>query len=191
VTVTSLILLALIVLTVVYLSVKKPDVIPVPNDPVELAKLDEPETAPHDRPESRRTAMIQTAVSLVLVVVLGGAFYAWRISALNADAAAIPTSAGTTAVATSQLGDMSAFIVITQDTLDLLTAGEQADATTRITDLESAWDNAQATLKRRNPDEWTAVDDKIDAVLRELRSTTPNAATETAALQALLSQMGA
>ena len=135
--------------------------------------------------------MIQTAVTLVLVVVLGGAFYAWRTSALNAEAAAITTATGTTAVATSPLGDMSAFIVITQDTLDLLTAGKQADATTRITDLESAWDNAQATLKRRNPDEWTAVDDKIDTVLRELRSTTPNAATETAALQALLTQMGA
>jgi uncharacterized membrane-anchored protein len=191
VTVTSLILLTLIVLTVVYLSIRKPDVIPVPTDPDELAKLDEPETAPHHRPEARRTAMIQTAVTLVLVVVLGGAFYAWRTSALNAEAAAITTATGTTAVATSPLGDMSAFIVITQDTLDLLTAGKQADATTRITDLESAWDNAQATLKRRNPDEWTAVDDKIDAVLRELRSTTPNAATETAALQALLTQMGA
>jgi uncharacterized membrane-anchored protein len=191
VTVTSLILLALIVLTVLYLSIRKPDVIPVPTDPVELAKLDEPETAPHHRPEARRTAMIQTAVTLVLVVVLGGAFYAWRTSALNAEAVAITTATGTTAVATSPLGDMSAFIVITQDTLDLLTAGKQADATTRITDLESAWDNAQATLKRRNPDEWTAVDDKIDAVLRELRSTTPNAATETAALQALLTQMGA
>ena len=193
VTVTSLILLTLIVLTVVYLSIRKPDVIPVPTDPVELAKLDEPETAPHHRPEARRTAMIQTAVTLVLVVVLGGAFYAWRTNALNAEAAAITTGSatGTTAVATSPLGDMSAFIVITQDTLDLLTAGKQADATTRITDLESAWDNAVATLKRRNPDEWTAVDDKIDTVLRELRSTSPNPASETAALKALLTQMGA
>jgi uncharacterized membrane-anchored protein len=190
VTVTSLILLTLIILTVVYLSIRKPDVIAVPTDPVELAKLDEPETAPHHRAESRRTAMIQTAVTLVLVVVLGGAFYAWRTNALNTEAALpAPASGTTTASAASPLGDMSAFIVITQDTLDKLNAGQQAAATTRITDLESAWDNAQATLKRRNPDEWTAVDDKIDTVLRELRSTTPNPTTETAALEALLTQM--
>jgi len=197
VTVTSLILLTLIILTVVYLSIRKPDVIAVPTDPVELAKLDEPETAPHHRAESRRTAMIQTAVTLVLVVVLGGAFYAWRTNALNneaalpvATAAADGSAPGTNAVATSPLGDMSVFTTITQDTLGLLTAGQQAAATTRITDLESAWDNAQATLKRRNPDEWTAVDDNIDTVLRELRSTSPNPTTETAALQALLTQIG-
>ena len=194
VTVTSIVFLTAIVATIIYLSVRKPDVIPVPTDPVELAKLDEPETAPHHRPESRRTAMIQTAVTLVLVVVVGGAFYAWRTNALNAEAAALAPAAATgqgTAATASPLGDMSEFVVITQDTLDLLTAGKQADATTRITDLESAWDNAQATLKRRNPNAWTAVDDKIDAVLRELRSTTPDPTTETTALQALLTQMGA
>ncbi len=192
VTVTSLILLTLIVAIVIYLSVRKPDVITVPTDPADLAALDEPETAPHHRPESRRTAMIQTIVTLVLVVVLGGAFYAWRTSALNAEAtAATPAPAASSAVAASPLGDMSAFIVITQDTLDMLNAGKQADATTRITDLESAWDNAQATLKRRDGNAWTGVDDKIDVVLRELRSTSPNPASEKSALQDLLTQMGA
>jgi uncharacterized membrane-anchored protein len=193
VTTTSLILLALIVATVIYLSIRKPDVIVVPDDPIERAKLDEPETAPHHRAESRRSVLIQTAVTLVLVVVLGGAFYAWRTNTLNAEAAAVTTtaSAAATTSAASPLGDMSAFTVITQDTLDKLNAGQQAAATTRITDLESAWDNAQATLKRRNPDAWTAVDDKIDTVLRELRSTSPNPASESAALTDLLAQMGA
>ena len=135
--------------------------------------------------------MIQTVVTLVLVVVLGGAFYAWRTNTLNAEAALTETPSSTTAeVAASPLGDMSEFTVITQDTLDMVTAGQQAAATTRVTDLESAWDNAQATLKRRNPEAWTVVDDKIDTVLRELRSTSPNATTETAALKALLAQMG-
>ena len=197
---TSLILLVAIVAMVIYLTVRKPDVIDVPTDPVELAKLDAPETAPHHRPESRRSALIQTIVTLVLVVALGGAFYAWRSNALNAEAAAIaptsvtsgaPADPGSTTVASSPLGDMTAFITISQDTLDLLDAGRQPDATTRITDLESAWDNAQATLKRRNADEWHAVDDKIDNVLRELRSTSPNPTTEKAALQALLTRMGA
>jgi len=198
VTVTSLILLALIVGTVTYLSVRKPDVIALPTDPAALAALDSPETAPHHRPESRRTAMIQTAVTLVLVIVIGGAFYSWRTSALDAEAALqVPANsapaggpeAAIPAVA-SPLGDMSAFVVITQDTLDKLKAGDQSGATARITDLESAWDNAAATLQRRDRAEWHAVDDRIDAVLRELRSTSPNSADETAALQALLAQMG-
>jgi uncharacterized membrane-anchored protein len=193
VTVTSLILLGLIVAVVAYLSIKKPDVIDVPDDPIERAKLDEPETAPHHRPESRRSALIQTAVTLVLIIVLGGWFYSWRSNALDAEAAAgVAATTATSATATaSPLGDLTAFVTITQDTLDKLTAGDQAGATTRITDLESAWDNAEATLKRRNPDAWHAVDDKIDVVLRELRSTTPNPTTETAALKALLTQMGA
>ena len=194
VTVTSLILLTAIVAIVIYLSVRKPDVIPVPTDPAELAALDEPETAPHHRIESRRTALVQTVVTLVLVVVLGGAFYAWRTNTLNAEAAALApaTTSGSGVVATtSPLGDMSAFVVITQDTLDLLSAGKQADATTRIADLEGAWDNAAATLQRRDITEWHAVDDRIDAVLRELRSTSPDPATETTGLQALLTQMGA
>jgi len=200
VTVTSLILLVLIVGIVIYLSVRKPDVIAVPTDPAALAELDAPETAPNHRPESPRTALIQTAVVLVLVVVLGGAFYAWRTNALNAEAAAVPampassTISGASTAASSPaspLGDMSAFVVITQDTLAKLDAGQQADATARITDLESAWDNAEATLKRRNVDAWHGVDDKIDVVLRELRSTSPNPVTEKSALTALLAQMGA
>ena len=98
---------------------------------------------------------------------------------------------GGTATRPSPLGDVSAFIVITQDTLTLLDAGAQTEATTRIGDLEAAWDSAVSTLRRRDGNEWTAVDDKIDAVLRELRSTSPNAASEKAALQALLTQLGA
>ena len=188
VTTTSIIFLTAIAATIVYLTVRKPDVIAVPTDPVELAILDMPETAPHHSIEPPRRALIQTVVVLVLVVVVGGWFYVWRTNTLNAEAALPATGVGAHA---SPLGDMSSFITITQNTLDLLNAGKQADATTRITDLESAWDVAHATLQRRDANAWHAVDDKIDTVLRELRSTSPNASTEKSALKALLSQMGA
>jgi uncharacterized membrane-anchored protein len=190
-TVTSLILLGLIVAIIIYLSVRKPDVIPVPTDPAGLAALDELETAPDHRPETARTALIQTVVVLVLTVVLGVAFYVWRVNALNAEAAApVQGDSATAGTAASPLGDMSIFITITQDTLDKVSAGQQSEATARITDLESEWDKAAATLKRRNPDAWTAVDKKIDTVLRQLRSTSPNATDEIAALQDLLKQIG-
>lgn len=191
VTLTSVILLVLIVGTVIYLSIRKPDIIGVPMSEQERADLDAPETAPHHRLLSRRTALIQTVVTLVLIVFLGGAFYAWRTNALDAEAAAATTRAtGTATQGASPLGDLGPFIVISQDTLDLLNAGKQADATTRITDLESAWDDAEATLKRRDETAWHAVDDKIDVVLRQLRSTSPDVTQEKAALQGLLAQMG-
>lgn len=197
VTTTSAILLVLIVATVAYLSIRKPDVIPVPTDPTELALLDEPETAPHHRVETRRTALVQTVVTVALVSVLGTGFYVVRSNQLDAEAAlpapaAAPAGAGVKQAApASPLGDLTAFVTISRDTLALLDAGKQAEATTRITDLESAWDDAEATLKRRDATAWHAVDDRIDVVLRDLRSTTPDIPTEEAALRDLLSEMHA
>lgn len=188
VTVTSAILLVLIIGVVVYLAIRKPDVI---KD--ERAATGASAQA---RPAANRTVIVQTVVTVLLIASLGGAFYVWRSRALDAEAATLApgvssVTSGAADSAGSPLGDMSAFIAITQDTLDLLTADRQAEATNRITDLESAWDNAAATLQRRDKEEWHAVDDRIDAVLRELRATSPNPQTETQALQALLNQMGA
>lgn len=188
VTITSVIFLTAILATIVYLTIRKPDVIPVPTSPVELAVLDEPETAPHHHLQSRRAALLQTVVVVGLLVVGGLSFYTVRTNALNAEAAAIPATSG--AAATSPLGDVTQFTSITQGTLDLLTAGKQADATTRITDLETAWDQAAATLKRRNPTEWDVVDGKIDTVLRALRASAPQVDQESAALRDLLKQLG-
>jgi hypothetical protein len=98
-----------------------------------------------------------------------------------------PAAAGAQpAAAPSPLGDLSAFRTITQDTLRLLTAGDQSGATTRVDDLETEWDNAEARLKPKDKAAWTAIDSKIDTVLRELRATSPKPASEKAALTALL-----
>ena len=106
-------------------------------------------------------------------------------SRLQAQIAA-PVSTGTYTTTTSTLGDLSAFRVITQDTLDKLNSGDQTGATTRIADLEYAWDQAQPVLKAKNGTEWTKIDGKIDTVLRELRAVNPNITTEKLALEALL-----
>jgi uncharacterized membrane-anchored protein len=197
VTVTSMIFLAAILGTTIYLSIRKPDVITVPTDAVSRHNLDEPETALHHHLQSRRSALVQTVVVVAVFIVGGLSFYFVRTNQLNAQAAAevvtetAGSGDGTQSATTYPLGDMTQFIAISDDTLSLVKAGKQTDATTRITDLETAWDQAQAVLKRRDPNEWHAVDDKIDVVLRELRSTTPNAASEVTALTALLAQMGA
>lgn len=206
VTITSAIFLTAILATIIYLSVRKPDVIAMPTNPSEVAELDAPETAPHHRVQAKRTALVQTVVVVGLFVVVGVAFYAIRSNQLDAEAAAldaptqttVTTTGGTGANATTApaapvtpLGDMTAFVTITQDTLDLLNQGKQSDATTRIGDLESSWDNAEATLKRKDKQAWTEVDDKIDEVLRQLRSTNPDPTNEKQALTDLLTQMGA
>jgi hypothetical protein len=104
-----------------------------------------------------------------------------------APAGAAPAAAPSdTAPQTSPLGDLSTFRAITQDTLDKLNASDQRGATTRIRDLETAWDNAEARLKPLSPAEWTKIDDKIDAALRQLRAVNPNPGTEKTALQELL-----
>jgi hypothetical protein len=89
----------------------------------------------------------------------------------------------------SALGDLTAFRVITQDTLKLVNTGNQAGATTRVTDLETAWDNGEARLKPKDPTAWHDLDGKIDAVLRALRSTQPNPTDEKKALSTLLAAL--
>jgi hypothetical protein len=130
-----------------------------------------------------------------LLLVAGGAGYAWRTSALQADTPSdiVPVAQngpGASPAPHSPLGDLSAFRVITQDTLRLLNSGDQPGATARVDDLEIGWDNAEARLRPRDRNAWTTVDGKIDKVLRELRATSPHPDTEKAALNALLGVLG-
>jgi len=195
-TVTSLIFVVGILGIVTYLSVTKADVIR------STAAID-------THAATERGGLWQTVVVLAFVLIAGTAGYALRKSSLQADtpapAAAVQSVPGGTQTAPgmsqsapggrptaqlSPLGDISSFRTITQDTLDLLNAGDQPGATARITDLETEWDNAEARLKPKDKAAWTEVDGKIDTVLRALRSTSPNSNSEKAALTALLAALG-
>ena len=185
-TVTSLIFVAGIVVTVTYLSLTKADVIAT-------------DAAVRTEEDQQKGGMLQTVVVVALILIASATGYTLRKAALQDDTApaastvaAAPGKAapGKVAAAAAPLGDVSTFRVITQDTLTLLNAGDQSGATTRIDDLETEWDNAQARLKPKNGAAWTAVDGKIDTVLRELRATSPNPGTEKAALTALLTALG-
>ncbi|HEY2060783.1 MAG TPA: hypothetical protein VGH57_20615 [Amycolatopsis sp.] len=181
-TVTSLIFVVGILAVVTYLSVTKTDVIPA------------------DAPEPGRGGLWQTAVVLVVVLAAAVTGYSLRISALQGDSSA-PVAAGAPAGApgapaaagntgrVSPLGDLSEFRTITQDTLGKLNAGDQSGATSRVDDLETGWDNAEARLKPKNGAEWTTVDGKIDTVLRRLRATSPDPNAEKAALTDLLTSV--
>ena len=100
-----------------------------------------------------------------------------------------PTEVTPPTVKASTLGDLSAFRVITQDTLNLVTAGKPADAKERIGDLEYEWDNAEAKLKRMDGAKWTEVDDAIDAALRQVRAVKPDTQKSESSLKALLATL--
>ncbi len=188
---TSVIFLSAILATVAYLS---------------LSKRDQEVASTEPAPVHQRGAVLQL-VAVIAVVVLGdGAGYKWRHDSFqNAvqDAqgpAAIATTAttATTKMTTTgraqpsapaahvqALGDLNDFKTLTDDTLALAQAGKLAKAKTRVTDLETAWDDAEASLKPMNPAKWHEIDDSIDHVLKQLRAAQPDAARCTAALQAL------
>ncbi|GAB3158610.1 hypothetical protein GCM10027258_70190 [Amycolatopsis stemonae] len=179
-TVTSLIFVAAIIATVVYLSVTKSDV----TSDQALRRAGEP----------ARGGLWQTIVFLAVILVAGGVGYTLRTAALQDDnpvPAATPPAPGQAAPApTSRLGDLSTFRGITQDTLNLLDRGNQAAATSRVDDLEGQWDDAEARLKPKDKAEWTRIDGKIDKVLRELRAANPDQAGEKDALTTLLAALG-
>ena len=170
-TTTTVIFVACIVGSVIYLASTKRDVV---RDPaVEEARDEAPIRHSH--------AFTQLAV--VVILLLGGSIggYFWRHQQLQA---AIPTSA--TGGRSAPLGDLSKFTNIGTAMLDAVNKGDWSTANSRANDLEYAWDNAQARLQPLNGTAWTHVDGAIDTVLRAVRSVHPDHPTAQSALQGLL-----
>ena len=67
-------------------------------------------------------------------------------------------------------GDLSSFRSIAEDTLATLNKGNPKRAKSRIKDLETDWDRAEATLRPRNPEQWRTIDKAIDFALLQLRA---------------------
>ncbi len=92
--------------------------------------------------------------------------------------------------ATSPIGDLRPFAVIVDDVAAKTRSGDLSAATTRIKDLEVAWDDGEAAMKPASPDDWHTMDSAIDGALTALRSTPPSKADSAAALKALQSTIG-
>ena len=189
---TSVIFLSAILGTVIYLSISRADVIESDG-----AAAAEP---PVSTPRRQRIALgVLGATAVGTVALLTWANAQPHVSALGEEGPAPSCSSGTPlnqAQATQHVArnfpapSVTVYKTITQDTLAMVDSGDQSGAQARITDLETAWDDAQAHLKPRDPAAWTRIDSKIDTVLRELRSTSPNPPSEKDALNALLTALG-
>jgi uncharacterized membrane-anchored protein len=207
-TVTSIVFLLAILAMVIYLSVSRVDVIDADADADADADtraraghggVDAPTTSfeagRHEAPTGY--GLVQTVVVLAVLLALGGVGYTARLNALAQDTGPTPSGAaapgvtapGLAAGPNAALGDLSSFRSITQDTLGLLQRGDQSGATSRVTDLETAWDQAQGRLQARDDAAWTRVDGKVDTVLKSLRASSPDPAAETTALEDLLAAL--
>ena len=172
---------------VVYLSVTRVDVIDVTADRVGAV---------------RPTSPAITAGYYAVVVAVTGALLLWAGSQPHHSAAVEgddeasgqpPTSAvldPAQVKAAMPEVDLALFRTITKDTLSKETAGDQPGAKTRIADLETAWDNNQSTLQPAAPYAWSVMDHQIDAALRAVRASDPDAGNEKQALTTLLTTLG-
>jgi uncharacterized membrane-anchored protein len=179
VAITSVIFLAAILATVVYLTVTRADAI----EKAEPPRAENP---------GRERAMLGYFAA---VAIATGALMAWAHAQPHG---APPGAEGPTvitaiapgqAVAKFPAADVATFRNITQDMQIKVTAADQAGATVGAKNLETAWDAAQPKLEAMDGATWTAIDGRIDAVLTAVRDASPNAASETQALNDLLTAL--
>ena len=92
-------------------------------------------------------------------------------------------------VSATDLGDLTPMKTIIGDVQTIAAKGDFVAAAARITDFETAWDDAAATMRPLNTAAWGNVDAASDSALSALRSASPKADDVTAGLTALLAAL--
>ena len=196
VAITSVIFLTAILVTVVYLTVTRADVIETPDD-IDAPKTPKAPKAPAPV-DNRVREMVMLGYYAVVAVAAGG-LLVWAAAQPHSTAAASENESGSSVSATLAPGqsaianfppaEVARLRVIVQDTLAKVQAGDQAGAIARIKDLETAWDDDQSTLQPMDDTGWTVLDGQIDEVLTSLRASQPDPGTEKQTLDTLLTSL--
>ncbi len=125
----------------------------------------------------------------VALIAAPVAVFAAGYTLLTPAPAPVATAAAAPTPAVATLGDMAAFTSIVTDVQAIAATADLPAAEVRITDLETAWDQAQPALRPVNVTAWGSVDGALDDALTALRSRSPDPTTvdqTLAALQAAL-----
>lgn len=80
-------------------------------------------------------------------------------------------------------------IALANATLSAVAADKKSDMETKITELESAWDAQEKTLKPLNETQWTTIDKTLDKAIAALRGSRFDAEKGKEALDSLLKML--
>jgi len=122
--------------------------------------------------------MKQVLLAIVLIAVPVALFSAFQVY-----------SSRLAQTASSGLGDMSAFKAIVSDVQALADKGDMAGAAERVTDFETAWDQAETAIRPMSPSQWANVDQAADGALKSVRASTPAPDKTKAALATLMAEL--
>lgn len=122
--------------------------------------------------------MRQLLLALVLIAVPVALFSAYELY-----------STDTAHAAQSGLGDLSNFKKIVGDVQALASMGDMVGAARRITDWESAWDQAETAIRPLNQSEWGNIDQASDGALGAVRASAPAPDKVKAALATLMAEL--
>jgi uncharacterized membrane-anchored protein len=86
--------------------------------------------------------------------------------------------------------DVSGLSAVAHDAQAKVSAGDLSGAKDAATRLESTWDDAQPRLQPADGTAWTYLDGQIDDVLTSIRADHPDAVTEQSALSTLVTSLG-
>jgi hypothetical protein len=120
----------------------------------------------------------QIVLAIVLIAVPVAIFSGYEVYA-----------AGKAEATTVGLGDLSSLKTIITDVQALVDKNDMAGAKARITDFESAWDQAETAIRPLNPTQWGNIDQAADGALSAVRKGTPDVAAAKAALATLVATL--
>lgn len=181
---TSVIFLVAILVMVAYLTVTRVDVI---DGPASNRMPDVPTSSGRERVMLGYYVVVAAATAALLVWAAG------RPHSVQEDEHEADPKPPISTVAPGQLTahfpatEIVKLRAIVQSTLDTVRAGDQSGAKARITDLETAWDQDESTLRPMDQTNWRVIDKQIDAALSAVRTSHPDQAGEVQKLNELLS----
>jgi len=100
-----------------------------------------------------------------------------------------PCSAAQAVRAVYTVDETRNFKELAQATIDAIDGNKEREMVAKITDLETAWDAKEDTLKPRDPATWTALDKTLDKGISAIRGSKVDLKAGKAALQSLIQKL--